>query len=147
MLGANEFVAEAARSGHDEPKEGIMDCSNPEMASKLLEACLNEGNVDGLEALYEAGAVFADYEGTARGWPAIRTAHRRFLDEGLSLSLSDSVVFQAEDIALVHWSWTVTEPDGTTTDGTSAEVLRRQTNGTCKFLIDNSDGSALIGIL
>jgi len=124
-----------------------MDCYEPEMASKLLEACLHEGIVDGLEALYEPGAVFADYEGSVRGWPDIRAAHQRFLDEGLSLSLGDSVVFRTEDIALVHWSWTVTEPDGTRTDGTSAEVLRRQINGTWKFVIDNSDGSALIGIL
>jgi ketosteroid isomerase-like protein len=124
-----------------------MECDRPEMASKLLEACLNEGNVDGLEALYEPEAVFADYEGTAKGWTDIRAAHQRFLDQGLSLSLIDSVVFQAKDTALVHWSWTVTEPDGTTTDSTSAEVLRRQTNGTWKFVIDNSDGSALIGIL
>ena len=124
-----------------------MDCNRPEEASTLLEVCLNEGNVDGLEGLYDPGALFADYEGTAQGWSDIRAAHQRFLDEGLSLTLKDSIVFQAEDIALVHWSWTVTEPDGTTTDGASAEVLRRQTNGTWKFIIDNSDGSVLIGNL
>jgi ketosteroid isomerase-like protein len=124
-----------------------MDCNEPEMASTLLEACLKEGNVDGLEGLYEPRAMFVDYEGTVQGWPDIRAAHQRFLDEGLSLTLKDSVVFQAEDIALVHWSWTVTEHDGSTTDGTSAEVLRRQINGSWRFIIDNSDGSALIGNL
>ena len=124
-----------------------MDAKSPELVSKLLEVCLNENDVDGLEGLYETGAIFVDYEGSARGWRDIRAAHQGFLDEGLSLFLNDSVVFQADDIALVHWSWTVTQPDGTATDGTSAEVLRRQTNGTWKFVIDNSDGSALIGIL
>lgn len=123
-----------------------MDCSRPEMASELLVSCLNESNVDGLEDLYEPRALFAAYEGTAQGWREIRGAHQRFLDEGLSLTLKDSVVFQADDIALVHWSWTVTDPDGTTTDGSSAEVLRRQADGMWKFIIDNSDGSALIGI-
>jgi ketosteroid isomerase-like protein len=73
--------------------------------------------------------------------------HQGFLDEGLSLCLKDSVVFHVDDIALVHWSWTVTHPDGATTDGTSAEVLRRQDDGTWRFVIDNSDGPALIGIL
>jgi hypothetical protein len=117
------------------------------MASKLLEVCLNEGNVDELEGLYEPGAIFADFEGAVVGWPGIRATHQRFLDEGLSLTLNDSVVFQTEEIALVHWSWTVTQPDGTTIDGTSAEVLRRQSDRTWKFVIDNSDGSALLGIL
>ena len=124
-----------------------MDARAPELASKLLEARLNENDVDGLEDLYETGAIFVDYEGSARGWPSIREVHQGFLDEGLSLCLNDSVVFQADDIALVHWSWTVTHPDGTTTNGTSAEVLRRQADGTWKFVIDNSDGPALIGIL
>jgi ketosteroid isomerase-like protein len=124
-----------------------MDCSTPEAVSKLLEVYLNEGNVDGLEDLYEPGAVFADFEGAIAGWSEIRAAHQRFLDEGLSLTLNEPVVFQTEDIALVHWSWTVTQPDGSTIDGTSAEVLRRQTDRTWKFVIDNSDGSALLGIL
>ncbi|MEN8239175.1 MAG: nuclear transport factor 2 family protein [Actinomycetota bacterium] len=126
-------------------KENMMDANKPELVSRMLEAHLNEADVEGLEGLYETGAIFADYEGTAKGWPDIKAAHQGFLDEGLSLVLNDSVVFQADDIALVHWSWTVTQADGTTIDGTSAEVLRRQADGTWKFVIDNSDGSALIG--
>jgi len=124
-----------------------MDAKPPELASKLLEALLNENDVDVLEGLYETGAIFVDYEGSAEGWQSIREVHRRFLDEGLSLCLNDSVAFQVDDIALVHWSWTVTHRDSTTTNGTSAEVLRRQADGTWRFVIDNSDGSALIGIL
>jgi ketosteroid isomerase-like protein len=128
-------------------KEKLMDAKTPELASKLLEACLTENDVDGLEGLYETGAIFVDYEGSAKGWPNIREVHQGFLDEGLSLRLKDSMVFQVDDIALVHWSWTVTHPDGTTTDGTSAEVLRRQADGTWRFVIDNSDGPAPVGIL
>jgi hypothetical protein len=53
-------------------KENLMDAKTPELASKLLEARLNENDVDGLECLYETGAIFVDYEGSARGWPNIR---------------------------------------------------------------------------
>jgi ketosteroid isomerase-like protein len=123
-----------------------LGADRPEMASKLLAARLNRNDVDGLRELYEAGAVFADDEGTAAGWDEIKAAHHRFLDAGLTLTLNDSVVFQADDIALVHWAWTVAEPDGATFDGASAEVLRRQTDGSWKFIIDNSDGWALIGM-
>ena len=121
--------------------------SRPEEVSKLLVAFLDEGDIDGLLSLYEEDAVFADFEGVATGLAAIRAAHQAFLDSGLTLTLTDFVSFEADDLALVHWSWTVGHSDGTSTEGTSAEVLRRQPDGSWKFIIDNSDGSALVGVL
>jgi len=44
-----------------------MNAKTPELASKLLDALLNENDVDGLEGLYETGAIFVDYEGSAEG--------------------------------------------------------------------------------
>jgi ketosteroid isomerase-like protein len=81
------------------------------------------------------------------GLAAIRSVHQAFVDAGLRLKLNDSVVFEVGDLALVHWSWTVIRRDGSTTDGASAEVLRRHADGSWHFIIDNSDGSALIGVL
>ena len=119
----------------------------PELVSKELVILLEKGDIDGVMGLYEPNAVFADFDGAARGLDEIRAAHQRFLDTGLTLTLRDSVVFAADDLALVHWSWTVVDRDGSTTEGASAEVLRRQADGTWKFIIDNSDGSALVGHL
>jgi ketosteroid isomerase-like protein len=65
----------------------------------------------------------------------------------MTLTLKNSVVFEVDNIALVHWSWTVSRSDGSVMEGVSAEVLRRQADGSWKFLIDNSDGSALVGLL
>jgi ketosteroid isomerase-like protein len=124
-----------------------MSIEGPEQISRRLERYLRKGDVDALRDLYESEAVFADYDGTAQGWPAIRAAHQSFLDAGLTLTLIDSLVLEADNIALVHWSWTVQQSDGSSTEGTSAEVLRRQADGSWKFVIDNSDGSALIGLL
>lgn len=123
-----------------------MNIERPEHVSRRLEDCLLAGDVDALRDLYEADAVFADLEDVARGWPAIRAAHQGFVDAGLTLHLVDAVVMEADNIALVHWSWTVRGRDGMSTDGTSAEVLRRQPDGSWKFIIDNSDGSALLGV-
>jgi ketosteroid isomerase-like protein len=113
----------------------------------MLVELLREGDLDGLVALYERDAVFADYAGAATGAASIRSVHQKFIDSGLELTLNDSVVFEADDIALVHWSWTVSHRDGSQAEGVSAEVLRRQADGTWRFLIDNSDGSALVGAL
>lgn len=120
--------------------------SGPEQVTRRLVTLLNAGDLDAIVALYEGAAVFADYDGVARGPDAIRAAHKAFLDDGLELTLRDSVVFEADDIALVHWSWAVARRDGSTSDGVSAEVLRRQSDGTWKFIIDNSDGAALLGL-
>lgn len=124
-----------------------MDSSRPELVSKLLEVLLKQGDLDGLMELYERDAVFADLEGLAKGSDDLRAAHQKFLEAGLTLTLNDSVVFEADDIALVHWAWTVRGNDGSSTDGVSAEVVRRQPDGSWKFLIDNSDGSAMVGRL
>ena len=52
---------------------------------------------------------------------------------------------EAADVARVHGSWTMAFPDGRTAEGATAEVLRRSTDGTWRFIIDNPDGPALIG--
>jgi ketosteroid isomerase-like protein len=122
-----------------------VDIDRPELAAKRLEIMLEAGDLDGIVELYENGAVFAELGATATGSAEIRSAHQRFLDAGLALTLGDTVVLESGDIALVHWSWTVLRADGSTMNGVSAEVLRRQADGTWKFVIDNSDGSALVG--
>jgi len=58
--------------------------------------------------------------------------------------MNDSVVFEAAEPALVHWSWTTTFTDGRVAKGATAEVRRRQPDGRWKFVIDNPDGPALI---
>lgn len=122
-----------------------MDQPGPEAVTEALVRLLEAGDVDGVVDLYEAEALFIELDGVSTGHDAIRAAHRRFLDAGLVLTLKDSVVFQADDLALVHWSWTVRDDAGFAAEGVSAEVLRRQADGGWKFIIDNSDGAAMIG--
>ena len=122
-----------------------MDARQPEGVSELLVALLGRGDVRDAAELYEDDAVFADYDVTVRGLDDIVLAHQRFYDAGKTLILNDSLVFEVGDIALVHWSWTVRDADGSSRYGISAEVLRRQPDGTWKFIIDNSDGTALVG--
>ena len=52
------------------------------------------------------------------------------------------LVFVAGDLALMHTPWTMTMPDGSSPAGTTAEVARRQADGSWKYVIDNPDGSA-----
>lgn len=119
----------------------------PEDVSAQLVALLEAGDLDGVMGLYEAESVFVDLDGVHAGRDAIRLAHERFREAGLNLDLRESVTVRVGDLALVHWSWTVAGPDGAKAEGSSAEVLRRQPDGSWKFVIDNSDGAAIVGLV
>lgn len=121
-----------------------MGVERPEQASKTFEAYFRDGDLDGLMGLYETDAVFTNARGAFVGLPAIREVLQGYLDTGATITMNDSVVFEAEELALVHWSWTMNFTDGRVAEGATAEVLRRQDDGSWKFVIDNPDGPALI---
>lgn len=124
-----------------------MEPTSPEFLSVRLVELLAQEDLDEIANLYEDGALFIELDGVSSGATAIRSAHRRFLDSGLTLELVDSIAFQVGDLALVHWTWTVTDRDGVSTSGDSSEVVRRQPDGSWKFVIDNSDGAKVIGLV
>jgi ketosteroid isomerase-like protein len=95
--------------------------------------------------LYEGGAVFANAQGAHEGPDAIRKVLAGYLSTGASIAMNESVAFEAGDLALVHWAWTMRFPDDRIAEGSTAEVLRRQGDGSWKFIIDNPDGPALLG--
>lgn len=122
-----------------------MAANQPGEASRLFEARFAAGDLDGLMELYEDDAVFTNAQGAHVGPEAIRQVLARYLSTGASIVMNESVAFEAGDLALVHWSWTMSFPDGRVAEGATAEVLRRQGDGSWKFIIDNPDGPALIG--
>lgn len=98
--------------------------------------------LDALAALYEPAAVFVP---KPRVVLSGRTAIASALEELLALSpvMETHVreVHQADDIALVIVDWNLrgTAPDGSavTQSGRSSDVLRRQSDGTWRVLIDH----------
>ena len=122
-----------------------MGASRPDEASRLFEERFASSDLDGLMDLYEDFAVFTNAQGAHEGSDAIREVLAGYLSTGASIAMNDSVSFEAGELALVHWAWTMTFPDGRVAEGATAEVLRRQSDGSWKFIIDNPDGPALIG--
>jgi len=121
-----------------------MGANRPDQASKLFEERFAVADLDGLMDLYEDDAVFTNAGGAHEGSEAIREVLAGYLATGASIVMNESVAFEAGDLALVHWAWTMTFPDERVAEGATAEVLRRQTDGSWKFIIDNPDGPALI---
>jgi uncharacterized protein (TIGR02246 family) len=118
----------------------------PEGVIRGFAACLNRGDVDGALELYEPDAAFvAEPERAVRGADQIREALSRFAALHPKLTGEILDVREAGDVALVlnRWSLTGEGPDGPVEmSGTSADVLRRQEDGSWRVLIDDPWGGS-----
>lgn len=120
-----------------------MTAKTPEDVDRLFAECVNAGDVDGIVALYEAGAtlLMQDNEPT-NGHEAIRVAIGDFVAMKPNLQMSISkVVHGGGDIAVVYndWQLSLVGPDGTAIEdsGKACEIVRRQADGSWKFVIDD----------
>jgi ketosteroid isomerase-like protein len=100
----------------------------PEDLGRFFVQRANAGDLDGLVALYEAGAAMATGPGQAAdGAAAIRQQLARFLAGAPKLTGESQPAVRCGDLAL-----TSTRFDG----GATAEVARRQSDGTWLWVID-----------
>ena len=118
----------------------------PEQVLKSIVDGINTGNLDAIMALYEPEAAFATQPGSlAHGIPGVRSSVGAFLAMKGTLDLNVTRVLEASGLALVVgvWSFTGTGPDGepVTLTGRNADVLRRQSDGSWRFVIDNPWGT------
>jgi ketosteroid isomerase-like protein len=124
-----------------------MAARNPEEIDAIFERELNAGNLEGLLALYEPNATFTVQPGTiVSGTAAIREALTGFLSLKPRISLEPRVLGNNGEVALISSKWSLkgTGPDGSAVDlgGESTEVVRKQADGTWKFIIDSPWGLA-----
>ena len=120
-----------------------------ETPAQVLEAVvegINTGNFDTLMALYEPEAAFATQPGRlAPGLGGIRDALGGFVAMNGKLDLAVSRVLEVGDLALVvgEWSFSGTDPQGAPVKlaARNADVLRRQADGSWRFVIDNPWGT------
>ena len=118
----------------------------PEQVLKSIIDGINTGNFDTLMALYEPEAAFATKPGNlAHGLSGVREALASFIAMKGTLDLKVTRVLEASDLALVAtvWSFTGTGPDGEPVElaSKSADVLRRQADGSWRIVIDNPWGT------
>ena len=123
-----------------------MSTATPEQVLESIVDGINTGNLDALMPLYESGAAFATQPGSlAHGLSGIREALAGFISMKGTLDLEVTRVLEVDDLALVIgvWSFSGTGPDGEPVKlgASSADVLRRQTDGTWRFVIDNPWGT------
>jgi uncharacterized protein (TIGR02246 family) len=103
-----------------------------------FEYLFNAGDLDGLVRLYEPDAILNPAPGhPVQGTQAIREALQGFLAVGGKISLKTTTVFETSGgIALAHGEYTI-KGGSTDISGKSAEVLRKQPDGSWLFVIDD----------
>jgi uncharacterized protein (TIGR02246 family) len=122
-----------------------MSAQNPKALDVLFEQALNAGDLDALLALYEPNASFTPQPGqSVNGTAAIREAIAGFLSLKPTITLDTRVLGEADGIALMTSRWRLrgTGPDGAAVElaGDSVEVVRRQPDGSWRFVIDTPYG-------
>jgi len=123
-----------------------MPTATPEQVLQTIVTGINSGDLDSLMPLYETGAAFASEPGSlAHGTPGISEALTGFISMNGELDIEVTRVLEVDDLALVTgvWSFNGTGPDGEPVQlaARNADVLRRQSDGTWRFVIDNPWGT------
>jgi uncharacterized protein (TIGR02246 family) len=123
-----------------------MSTATPLQVLESIVTGINSGDLDSLMPLYESEAAFATQPGSlAPGAGGIREALNGFISLNGRLDLEVTRVLEVDDLALVIgvWSFDGTAPDGETVrlEAKNADVLRRQADGTWRFVIDNPWGT------
>jgi len=118
----------------------------PEAVIERFSELLADGDLDGMMELYEPDAAFAPQPGhTASGHAEIRAALEGFLAVRPRIEGTIEKVLEAGDTALVTNAWRLagTAPDGSPVRmaATSADVLRRRTDGSWGIVIDDPWGA------
>jgi len=127
-----------------------MQGDDPASIHISFQDAFNAGDVDSLMALYEPNAVLVVNRQPVAGLQAIRAAYQDLLARRRRMILqTHSVVMFDDSLALLHGDWVLepaaTDETGKTARGLSAEVVRRQPDGSWRFVIDNPYTPQLAG--
>jgi uncharacterized protein (TIGR02246 family) len=125
-----------------------MPANTPEELHRLWAEAYNAGDLEALIELYEAEAVLVPQPGQPPvvGREAIRRALKGFLARKgeLKIAIATAFALRGGEVALLRSRWTL---EGRGHDGQdvalthqSAEVARRQADGSWRYLIDNPFG-------
>jgi uncharacterized protein (TIGR02246 family) len=142
----NLTTVSVSKSIRAQPAGAVMAASKPEECDILLMNALNAGDLEVAVALYEPDAKLKDLSGaTLNGHEQIREAIRQYLALRLQMTRETQVVISSDGrVAMTGGKWRAAgnKTDGTPIEisGDSHEIVRRQADGSWRFVIDDPWG-------
>jgi uncharacterized protein (TIGR02246 family) len=120
-----------------------MPVQDPRQLHQAWEKAYHDGDVDALVEFYEPdGTVFPQPGSPVTGHAAIHEALVPFVALRGQMQLRTTAVIENGDLALVYGEWSLTggtDPDGNPVnmEGRSTEIMRRQSDGSWRDVIDD----------
>jgi uncharacterized protein (TIGR02246 family) len=145
VLALAGLLSGCAAQRHGTAAAKVQRPSNPEDVDRLFGERVNAGDLEGLVALYEPTATLVRQDrSTATGTEEIRKELAQLMALRPQITMNVSrIVNDGDTIAVLHDEWhaTGTTPDGKPLilNGRASEVVRRQRDGTWRFVIDDPD--------
>ncbi|MGI9659785.1 MAG: YybH family protein [Gaiellaceae bacterium] len=128
-----------------------MPAHKPEECDLLVIKAIEEGDIEAAVALYEPDATFVvSPDNVVTGLDAIREVMQGFIDSDTTFDVEGVTAVPSGDgsIAVLRAKATATGPgpDGktVTTPVHTIEVVRRQPDGTWRFIIDDPGGEGAV---
>ena len=126
-----------------------MAASTPREMLDAFLAKFNANDVEGVLTHYESNAAFVDEPGkVVQGTDALRESLNKFFAMKPTLTLTKTETILAGDIGTNYAKWTLTGtgPDGdpVSMEGVAIDIIRRQSDGSWKMVIDNPWGPAIL---
>ena len=129
-----------------------METHSPlDVVTRLVHA-MNKSDLEMALSLFEPGATFVVKPGiVVTGASGIRQALAGFMAIKPTLTIEAQQIVEAGDVAQYCARWNIrgTDPTGKPAHmkGRSSSILRRQSNGTWLFLLDNQWGTDIVALL
>ncbi|MEY2420979.1 MAG: hypothetical protein QOI95_1046 [Acidimicrobiaceae bacterium] len=121
-----------------------MAATEPDQVVRLWTDFFNARDLEGLASMYEDDAVLVPAPGEAPvgGVVSILDAWKPFIESGATMSIVAGTSIVLGDIALTHNRARVDIPGVDAIEGSSAEVVRLQPDGSWKYAICNPYGDS-----
>jgi uncharacterized protein (TIGR02246 family) len=122
-----------------------LTADSPEQAVELLDDAFNRGDLEAILRLYDEAALVLPIPGIqARGAAEVRELYGRLLHPSIKATQENTRVIQADGIALFVSRWTLHIEGQESEQHAATVVLRQQTDGSWKVLLDNPRGLAIL---
>jgi ketosteroid isomerase-like protein len=118
--------------------------TKPENANECYALAFNSNDIDLLISLYETNSILISNNKEIVGKENIKIELQKYLQLGGQMKIKNRFANQLEDIALLGSTWEIEfknrQGELTTIKGFGSEIVRRQTDGTWLFIVDNPTG-------